>query len=351
MPNITPDYRQIRADILRDIANLQSSASTGADSDFAIRANATGAAIEGLYQHQQWIVRQIFPDTADSDYLERHASQRGIYRKAASSATGVVRITGAADSAVPIGTEGKLNNGIAFVTTVSALIGVGGTVEIPAKAIVAGLAGNQIAGATMTLSAAPAGVQSQASIVSMTGGTDIEIDADLMARLLIKIRLPPAGGAVHDYAAWALEVPGVTDAYIYPQRRAANSVDVVIEVAGGLPSVQMIDDVYAYVESVRPVCANVLVMAPQLLVVDIAAVLTLSGTTLEIATARVRIMLQAYFASLHVGDVVRKIKIESLITSIAGVIDVNLTSPATNVVPLVDAVHSQIASLGTVTLT
>lgn len=351
MPNITPDYRQIRTDILRDIANLQSSASTGADSDFAIRANATGAAIEGLYQHQQWIVRQMFPDTADSDYLERHASQRGIYRKAASIATGLVRMTGAAGSAVPIGTEGKLNNGTAFVTIVSALIGAGGTVDIPAKAIVAGLAGNQIADTTITLSAAPASVQSQASIVSMTGGTDVEKDADLLARLLIKIRLPPAGGAVHDYAAWALEVPGVTDAYIYPQRRAANSVDVVIEVAGGLPSVQMIDDVYVYIENVRPVCANVLVMAPQLLVVDIAAVLTLSGTTQALAAAQINSVLQAYFATLHVGDVVRKVKIESLITSIAGVIDVNLTSPATNVVPLVDAVHSQIASLGTVTLT
>lgn len=351
MPNITPDYRQIRTDILRDIANLLSSASTGADSDFAIRANATGAAIEGLYQHQQWIVRQMFPDTADGDYLERHASQRSIYRKAASIATGIVRMTGVVGSAVPIGTEGKLNNGTAFMTTVSALIGAGGIVDIPAKAIVAGLGGNQIAGTTITLSAAPASVQSQASIVSMTGGTDVEKDADLLARLLIKIRLPPAGGAVHDYAAWALEVPGVTDAYIYPQRRAANSVDVVIEVAGGLPSVQMIDDVYAYIESVRPVCANVLVMAPQLLVVDIAAVLTLSGTTQALATAQINSVLQAYFATLHVGDVVRKVKIESLITSIAGVIDVNLTSPATNVVPLVDAVHSQIASLGTVTLT
>jgi uncharacterized phage protein gp47/JayE len=351
MPNITPDYRQIRADILRDIANLQSSASTGADSDFAIRANATGAAIEGLYQHQQWIVRQIFPDTADSDYLERHASRYGIYRKAASIASGVVRMTGAAGSAVPIGTEGKLNSGIAYVTTVSALIGAGGTVDIPAKAIVAGIAGNQIAGATLTLSAAPASVQSQASIVSMTGGADIEIDADLLVRLLIRIRLPPAGGAVHDYAAWALEVPGVTDAYIYPQRRAVNSVDVVIEVAGGLPSAQMIADVYAHIESMRPVCAGVLVMAPQLVAVNIAAVLTLSGTTQALATAQINSVMQAYFNGLHVGDVVRRVKIESLITGIAGVIDVNLTSPAVNVVPLVDAVHSQIASLGTVTLT
>lgn len=351
MPYSTPDYRQIRADILRDIANQQPGASTGADSDFAVRANATGSAIEGLYQHQQWIVRQIFPDTADSDYLERHASRYGIYRKAASAATGIVRFTGTAGSAVLIGTEGKLNNGLAFVTTAAALIGAGGTVDIPAKAVMAGQAANQLAGTTLTLSAAPASVQSQASIVSMTGGADVEGDVDLLVRLLIRIRLPPAGGAVHDYAAWALEVPGVTDAYIYPQRRAANSVDVVIEAAGGLPSAQLIADVMAHIDGLRPCSADVLVIAPQLLVVNIAAALTLSGTTLALATARINSVLQAYFAALHVGDVVRRVKIESLIMGISGVVDVNLTSPAANVVPLIDAVHSQIAAPGTVILT
>lgn len=351
MPYTTPDYRQIRADILRDIANQQPSASTGADSDFAIRANASGSAIEGLYQHQQWIARQILPDTADSDYLERHASQRRIYRKVASFATGIVRFTGTAGSAVLIGTECRLNNGLTFVTRAAALIGAGGTADIPADAVVAGLPGNQVAGTVLTLSAAPSGIQSAASIVSMTGGAEIESDADLLVRLLIRMRLPPAGGAVHDYAAWALEVPGVTDAYIYTQRRAANSVDVVIEAAGGLPSAQLIADVSAYINSQRPPCADVLVIAPQLVVVNIAAVLTLSGTTLALATARINSVLQAYFATLHVGDVVRRVKIESLITGVIGVVDVNLTSPAVNVVPLIDTAHSQLATLGTVTLT
>ena len=101
----TKDYRQIRADILRDIANQQPAAYIGEDSDFAVRANAVASSIEGLYEHQKWIVRQVFPDTADSDYLERHASLRGITRKAAAFATGTVRFSGTVGSAVPIGTE------------------------------------------------------------------------------------------------------------------------------------------------------------------------------------------------------------------------------------------------------
>ena len=65
--------------------------------------------------------------------------------------------------------------------------------------------------------------------VDVTGGADIESDASLLARYLTDMRLPPAGGAKHDYAKWALEVAGVTDAYVFVQRRNNRSVDVVIE--------------------------------------------------------------------------------------------------------------------------
>lgn len=346
------DYRQIRADILRDIANQQPDAYVGDDSDFAVRANATASSIEGLYQHQQWIARQIFPDTADSDNLElKHANPRGIFRKVASFATGSVHFTGTAGSAVPIGTEVKNNSGIAFVTTAAGVIGGGGTADIAAKAVLAGISGNQSASAALTLSAAPEGVQSQASIVSMTGGTDIEGDAALLARVLFDMQLPPMGGAKHDYYKWAMAVPGVTDAYIFVQRRVINGVDVVIETAGGLPGAQLIADVLAYIEAERPPCSDVLVMAPTLVTVNIAAALTLSGITLAEATARINSVLADYFSALHVGDPVPRAKLTSLMMGIKGVTDVNLTAPAANVVPLADATHSEIAVLGTVTLT
>lgn len=351
MPYITPDYRRIRADILRDIANQMPGAYTGEDSDFAVRANAVASSVEGLYEHQKWIVRQVFPDTSDSDYLERHASLRGITRKAAAFAAGTVRFSGTVGSAVPISTEAKTNSGTAFVTTAAGVIGAGGTVDIAAQAVLAGLAGNQAASTALALSAAPSGVLAQASIVAMTGGTDIESDADLLARVLYDIRLPPMGGAKHDYFAWAMEVPGVTDVYVFTQRRAINGVDVVIETSGGLPGAPLIAEVLAYIDSQRPPCVDLLVMAPTLVVVDIAAVLTLSGTTLAAATTRINSVLTDYFATLHVGDAVTRAKLISLMMGVKGVADVSLTTPAANVVPLADATHSEIASLGTVTLT
>lgn len=347
----TKDYRQVRDDILRDIANQQPDEYVGADSDPYVRANATGNAIEGLYEHQQWIARQIFADTADSDILElRHANPRGIYRKAATFATGTVSFSGAVGSAVPIGTEAKTINGIAYVTTAAGVIGGDGTVVIAARASVAGAAGNQAADTALTLTSAPSGVQSQAAIVSMTGGTDIETVADLLARVLFDMRLPPAGGAEADYYRWAMEVPGVTDAYVFTQRRAANSVDVVIETDGGLASPELLAEVLAYIEAVRPPCVDLVVMSPTLVPVNITGELALDGITLEDALIAINALLAAYFATLHVGDVVRKVKIESLITSVPGVVDVVLTAPSANVLILADSTHSELAVLGVVAL-
>jgi uncharacterized phage protein gp47/JayE len=353
MSFITKDYRQIAADILRDISNQRSDAYVGSDSDFAIRANATAPSIEGLYEHQKWIARQLFADTADSDYLEtKHANPRGIFRKVAAFATGLVRFSGSVGSAVPIGTEGKNNSGIAFITTAAGVIGAGGTVDVAAKASLAGAAGNQTAATVLTLSSAPTGLQSQVAIVSMTGGTEIETDASLLARVLFDMQMPPSGGAKHDYYKWAMEVSGVTDAYVFVQRRVINGVDVVIETNGGLPSAQLISDVTAYIESKRPPCVNLLVMAPTLVPVNIAGQLVLlPGITLVNALAGINSVLQAYFATLQVGDVVRRVKLESLITSVKGVLDVSLTSPLVNVVPLADSTHSELAVLSTVALT
>ena len=351
MPFTTPDYRQIRTNILRDIANQRPDAYVGDDSDFALRANASASAVEGLYQHQQWIARQIFPDTADSDYLERHASLHAITRKAAAAASGTVQFSGAVGSAIAIGAEVKAVSGVAYLTTAAGVVGAGGTVNIAAQAAVAGAPGNQLAGATLTLSAAPAGVQSVATVLTLTGGTDTESDADLLARLLYEMRLPPMGGAKHDYYAWAMSVPGVVDAYVFSQRRAINSVDVVIEAAGGIPSVQLLADVTTYLNTQRPVCADVLVMAPALIAVNVTASLTLAGITLVDATARINALLVAYFATLHVGDAMPRSRLISLMMGINGVLDVNLTAPAANVAPLADATHSELAVLGVVTLT
>lgn len=344
----TPDYQAIRNAILRDIANQLPQANVASDGDYAVRANAHAAAVEGLYQHQQWIVRQLFPDTADTDYLERHAGLRGLTRNQATVAAGTINFTGTAGSAIPIGTEARTTGGVAFVTTAAGTIGGGGTATVAAQASAAGESGNQAASTALTLSAAPAGISSAATIAGMTGGTDLEGDAGLLARLLFLLRNPPCGGATHDYYTWAMDVDGVTAAYVYSNRRGYGTTDVLIMTSGGIPGGGLVASVQAYLNTVRPVQADVLVLAPTAVAVNVAAALTLSaGSTLATVGAAIDAALVAYFAALKPGDTAYLSRIRAIISDTPGVVDFNLTAPGANTVALVDATHSELATLGT----
>lgn len=352
MSFVTPDYQAVRDGILRDIANLLPEASTGLDSDYAIRASAMGAAVEGLYQHQQWIFRQLFPDTADTDTLDRRAGFYGLARLAAAAATGTINFSGIVGSNIPIGTEVKTLTGIAFVTTATGTIGGGGTAVVAAQASVAGITGNQAAATPLTLTAAPAGVNSAATIAAMTGGADTESDASLLARLLFHLRNPPHGGASHDYFIWATSVSGVAAVYVYSNRRGLGTTDVIIMATGGLPSAPLIASVQAYIDGVRPVQAAVLVLAPTAVPVNVTVATTLAGsTTLAAATTAINTALAAYFATLKPGDTAYLNRIRALISDTTGVIDFNLTAPVANVTTTVDATHSEIARIGVVTIT
>lgn len=351
MSFLTPDYQAIRDAILRDIANQLPEASTGGDSDYAVRAAATGSAVEGLYQHQQWIARQIFPDTADADQLDRIAGLYGLTRVPAAAATGTINFSGSVGSAIPIGTEARTLTGIAFITTAAGNVGAGGTVTIAASASAAGSDGNQAAATALALTAAPSGVSSAATIAAMTGGADLESDAALLARLLFRLRNPPHGGAAHDYYTWALEVPGVSAAYVYSNRRGLGTTDVIILTTGGLPSAPLIASAQSHIDGARPVQADVLVLGPTAITVAVTATLTLAGgTTLATATAAINTVLAGYFSSLKPGDTAYLNRIRALIADTTGVIDFALTAPVANVVATVDATHSEMPVLGVVTL-
>ena len=350
MPFATPEFDAIQAALLRDIANQVPTASTGADSDFSIRANAVAAAIEGLYQHQAWLARQIFPDTADTDWMERHATLHGLTRKAAAAATGAINFTGLAGSAIPSGTQAANNGGVTLITTAAGTLDGSGLATVAGQAVVAGSAGNLAAGSALTLSAAPAGVQSAAIVATLSSGTDTESDAALLARLLDVIRQPPVGGNQYDYTRWALEVSGVTAAWCYPLRRGVGTVDVVITSNGAPASAPLIAAVQAHIDLLRPVTADFLSVTPTLVPVAITASLSLSGVYPATVTAQITASLAAYFATLIPGDTVYRNRIAALIQDQAGVVDFTLTEPAANVAMLVDTSAVQLASLGTVAL-
>ena len=185
-----------------------------------------------------------------------------------------------------------------------------------------------------------------------TDGANKETPQALLSRLLFVLQNPPQGGSLADYKIWAEAVPGVGIAYIYGQRRSANSVDIVILADGlAMPSGTLIDTVQAEIDIKRNVTADCLVFGPTGVAVAVTGTLTLvGGVLLADVLPFIEASLAAYFQSLKPGDTVIRNRIINLITAIDGVVDVDLTAPAANTAMLVDATHVELAVLGTVTI-
>lgn len=337
MPHIIPSVSDIRDTILRDIKNQRPQADVGPDSDFFVRASSVASAVRGIYQDQQWITRQIFPDTADHDFLLMHARLRNLTPKPATPAGGQAQLGGSPGSPVASGLSFRYGNGQTGTTLIGGTLDAAGKLTVNVVASTPGSNSNALGGTPGTLLIAPAGVSSQITLNAMTGGTDDESDESLLARLLELIRRPPAGGNKYDYHRWAMEVPGVTAAYVYPLRRGLGSVDVVITSGNDLPSPATVAAVQAHIDDVRPVTAkNSLVVMPTPRNADFTMQVALAGITLADAKIQIQNTLVSYFTQLAPGDTAVLFQIGALISAIPGITDLKIILPAANVTPVVD---------------
>ncbi|UPG87037.1 baseplate J/gp47 family protein [Luteibacter aegosomatis] len=352
MPFPTQSLETIRDRILRDISSQDNDADISTDSDNYVRATADAAAIEGLYQFQAWLYRQIFPDTADLAELVKYAAERGLSRKPARAATGKLSVTGIYGTTLPAGSSVRHVNGTMLVTTLDTPVGADGTAVVAVAAAVAGAVANGIVG-NATITSPPLGIDAAAVVsTALANGSDIESQASLLDRYLTLLRRPPAGGNHYDYKRWAESIPGVASAYVYPLRRGLGTVDIVIVGPDGLPSDELIAQVQTYIDDQRPVTAwNCLVFAPTIINVDHDAKVKLTdGYQLADALTDAKAQLAALFANLAPGDTYYRSRGEAALSGISGVIDRELIAPAANVEATVDASQVQWLRLGAVTL-
>lgn len=356
MPFQVPTFAQIRDQYLQAVVNQDPAAAIAQDSDHYVRACAAAAVAEGIYAHQAWVFRQAFPDLADADVMEKMANQQGLTRKPAAPAGGTVRFFGTPGTPISIGQQVFTAQGVYFSTAGAGAIGGGGTVDLLASAAAAGAAANQANNTPATVNAPPSGVAGAATLITMTGGDDVESDASLLERLLLELSEEAQGGNAIDYVRWARSVPGVSRAYVFPTRRGAGTVDVVPMPSTGLPGAPLLAAVQAVLDVKRPVgmlpTNGVLALAPTPVVTDVTATLTIaSGYTLAGLGAALSTAIQTVFVALKPGDAVVRNELITALMNVPGVTDVNLVAPAANVPTTVDATNLQLATKGVVTLT
>lgn len=233
MPFSRPQLSDLQNQVAQDIAAGQ----PGTDallrfSNLGIMGRAQANLAHLHYGYLDWIAKQANPFTATGEFLEAWAGLKGVIRKGATQASGVVTYTGTVGAQIPSGVTLVRGDGLKFTTTALGTVGGGGTVAVPAIAVadptgLTGANGNTAAGSLMTLGQAIPGIQSNGTVTTLfTGGADLELDDSLKTRMLAAWQAPAQGGSAGDYKNWALAVPGVTRAWPFPNGFGAGTVVV-----------------------------------------------------------------------------------------------------------------------------
>lgn len=322
------------------------------------------AAIEmtGLYTALDTVLELGFADTTSGEYLDRLAAEFGLTRKPAVKATGTLTFTGPDGTAIPAGTIASTggDNPVYFVTKAAATI-VKTSVTVAAEAEEPGADGNVSIGAINTMVGDLVGIVTVTNAVNFEGGVDTESDEALLARYYERARRAVTSGNANHYRQWALEVPGVSDARVYPIWNGPGTVKVVLlGVDKTAPDAPVIEAAQKYIdptqdgrgEGAAPIGAIATVQGAVEVPINIAAEVDLApGATLDEVKAQVEAGARAYLETLAFRDpIVRINQIGNVILDIPPVIDFNnLTLNGTTGNIAVN--DGEVAVLGTVTIT
>ena len=329
---IVPTLEEIRASLLRDYQTYYPNADTSEDSDAYARASSLAACAEGIYAHQKWLIKQFFPDTADTEFLEKHAGLRGLRRRNATYAAGKgATISGNPDAVIAVGLQIKTEDGRFYETTESAVISSGGTAVVAVRSLATGAVQNIKTATKGSFMAAPVGVSTDVVLNDVVGATNAESDSSLLERLLNKIRRPAAGGNKYDYKDWALEVDGVEQAYVYPLRRGLGTVDIAITADNGVPSDDTVRRAQEYIDQERPVTAKESkVVKPDVTKVNFNIQVKISGVVLNDIKTAINNALRDYFNGLIPGDDLIVSQCEAVVNNLIGVVDRRFIAPTAN---------------------
>jgi uncharacterized phage protein gp47/JayE len=288
MPWTTPTLQQVRA-MTRDntaailatatvpkqqiLATLNRQATIG-NSVLRVMCDAMSGLAHLTLKYLDWLSLQFLPDTAETEWLDRHGAiwlvnaDGTVGRKQATLAAGTATVTGIVGSIVPAGTTLTSGEEIGYEVMEQTVVGATAT-SMPIRSLDPGIAANLATGDTLPFDIAPVGVDKDAVVVALYGGTDQETDDELRARILKRIQEPPMGGDATDYEQWALAVPGVTRAWASPLEQGMGSVttrfvmDDLRADNNGIPLTEDVLAVQTYVDSKRPVAVrDIFVVAP-----------------------------------------------------------------------------------------
>lgn len=320
-------------------------------SAFALSLADTGVQLE---QAQE----SLDPGNLSGDDLVKYVYQRrGIVAKTATCATAALDITGTGE--IERGDLFETDGGLQYEADSDISIVSSGTITV--TCVTAGSVGNVGSGTITHMPVTIAGIVSCTNPDPATGGYDQESDADLLDRYYLSLREPAMSGNAAHYKQWALEVSGVGAVQVYPLAQGANTVEVMILDAAGLPADSaLIAATQAYIDpdhagtgaGAAPIGAHCYVSTPATLTVNVSVTVTaLTDFDHDTIQASIEEQISVYLSEICLKqDYVSYGKMYAYIASADGVedfSDLKLNGTAGNVsIP-----DKSVAVLGEVTIT
>lgn len=353
MPFQRPALDELIARILTDLqTRLSPNNVVMRRSAIGAQAYAEAGAVHLLHGHLEYLSRQMFPDISDAEFLDRQASLFGITRTPATFATGNVTATGTNGTVIPVGTHLQRADGATFTSTANATIALG-TATVAVTADVAGAAGNTDVAVNLTFVSPIAGVNASAAVAvgGLSLGADVESDDAFRAEVIARLRQSPQGGSVADYETWAMQVSGVTRVWVIDEGLGPGTVLIYFVRDGDGSGAAIIPDsgevaaVQSYIDSRRPVTANVTVVAPTSVALNFTIHLSPDNTDTRAAAQAELVDLIARDGTP--GGTILLSQIRVAVGVADGVADFNVTAPAADVV----YTAGHIPVMGTITWT
>lgn len=228
-----------------------------------------------------------FVDETSGSFIDKDAAGYGITRKPGTAASVLLTFTGSAGTTVPAGTLCVTQDGLGFATDEALTLDEDGSGTVTATADAVGTAYNVPAGAIISMQQAVSGVTALTNEDAAAGGTDPETDAALFARLDAYKKTPPTSGNEQHYHQWALEVNGVGAASVIRCWDGPGTVKVIIADMALRPvEEELRAEVAAYIETQRPVTAEVTVESAAGVPITVSVTVTTDGTVSKLNTEK-----------------------------------------------------------------
>ncbi len=302
----------------------------------------------GTYGKQISTARNIVPSADNNpEALEKHAllwlgDEDG--KKPAAPAQLPISGTGVADTPIPANRRWRRDpDGVLYENQDASVFSAATPVIVQSIALEGepgfGADGNTVAGQTLTLVTPVVGLDAEWTVdgdpldPAVGGGADEETQEALAARVENRAQNPPRGGAIGDYVSWALEVPGVGQAFEVVGLSGAGTITVFIvraDIDSPLPDAVLLAEVQEHLDEEAPLGVTVFVLAPTLL--DLNPKIQIQPFTTAVEDAITASLVDIISRRAVPGEIFRRSHITEAISLAIGEFDHTLTVPAADVV-------------------